>query len=188
LLSTSIQAAMLIARTLDPNENGYSSGVFGRRLFVFTDDLDVTNRLFDDLRDAESYDLFGRPDPTRQPLAALRAGGPDGAVRDRDGQRWRMCEQVGHDLRIPLVVGRTTSQDSGVNAKANVIVATAALEVGFNDPHVGGGTAQSTAECRVVFAAKGSRGPQPSDATDDGDRPVRLWTRQALFPDLRAPF
>lgn len=137
LLSTSIQAAMLVARTLDPDENGYSSGAFGRRLFVFTDDLDVTNRLFDDLRDAESYDLFGRPDPSRQPLAALRAGGPDGAVRDRDGQRWRMCEQVGHDLRIPLVVGRTTSQDSGVNAKANVIVATAALEVGFNDPHVG---------------------------------------------------
>ncbi|MDW9709538.1 DEAD/DEAH box helicase [Sinorhizobium meliloti] len=137
LLSTSIQAAMLIARTLDPTESGYSSGAFGQRLFVFTDDLDVTNRLFDDLRDAESYDLFGRPDATRRPLAALRAGGPDGAVRDRDGQRWRMCEQVGHDLHIPLVVGRTTSQDSGVNAKANVIVATAALEVGFNDPHVG---------------------------------------------------
>ena len=48
-----------------------------------------------------------------------------------------MSEQVGHDLHIPLVVGRTTSQDAGVNAKANVIVATAALEVGFNDPHVG---------------------------------------------------
>lgn len=137
LLSTSIQAAMLIARTLEPTENGRSSGTFGRRLFVFTDDLDVTNRLFDDLRDAESYDLFGRRDPTRQPLAALRAGGPDGAVRDRDGQRWRMCEQVGHDLHVPLVVGRTTSQDSGVNANANVIVATAALEVGFNDPQVG---------------------------------------------------
>lgn len=137
LLSTSIQAAMLIARTLDPADNGCSSGTFGRRLFVFTDDLDVTNRLFDDLRDAEAYDLFGRPDPARPPLASLRAGGGDAAARDRDGQRWRMCEKVGHNLDSRLVIGRTTSQDSGVNANANVIVATAALEVGFNDPHVG---------------------------------------------------
>lgn len=137
LLSTSIQTAMLVSRTLDPTNNGCSTGAFGRRLFVFTDDLDVTNRLFDDLRDAEAYDMFGRRDPTRQPLAALRAAGADSAVRDRDGQRWRMCEQVGHDLLIPLVVGRTTSQDAGVNTRANVIVATAALEVGFNDPYVG---------------------------------------------------
>jgi hypothetical protein len=137
LLSTSIQTAMLLSRTLDPTVNGCSSGTFGRRLFVFTDDLDVTNRLFDDLRDAEAYDLFGRRDPTRQPLAALRGPAPDSAARDRDGQRWRMCEKVGHDLLVPLVIGRTTSQDAGVNARANVIVATAALEVGFNDPHVG---------------------------------------------------
>ena len=138
LLSTSIQASMLIARTLDPPENGSSHGSFGRRLFVFTDDLDVTNRLFDDLRDAESYDPFGRPDPRRQPLAALRgSGGSDNAARDRDGQRWRMSELVGYDLPVPLIVGRTTSQDTGVNARANIIVATAALEVGFNDPYVG---------------------------------------------------
>lgn len=137
LLSTSIQAAMLVARTLDPADHGCSAGSFGRRLFVFTDDLDVTNRLHDDLRDAEAYDLFGRPDVKRRPLAALRANGSDATARDRDGQRWRMCEQVGHDLESRLVVGRTTSQDAGVNAKANVIVATAALEVGFNDPHVG---------------------------------------------------
>jgi hypothetical protein len=34
-------------------------------------------------------------------------------------------------------VGRTTSQDAGVNQASNIIVATAALEVGFNDPEVG---------------------------------------------------
>lgn len=137
LLSTSIQASMLIARTLDPAQRGCSDGRFGQRLFVFTDDLDVTNRLYDDLRDAEAYDLFGRQDTDRLPLAALRGNGPDAVARDRDGQRWRMCEQIGHALENRLVVGRTTSQDAGVNAKANVIVATAALEVGFNDPHVG---------------------------------------------------
>lgn len=137
LLSTSIQSAMLIARALDPSEHGCSDGTFGQRLFVFTDDLDVNNRLYDDLRDAEAYDLFGRPDARRQPLAALRGNGSDAAARDRDGQRWRMCEQIGHMLESRLIVGRTTSQDAGVNAKANIIVATAALEVGFNDPHVG---------------------------------------------------
>lgn len=137
LLSTSIQASMLMARTLDPADHGCSDGRFGQRLFVFTDDLDVTNRLFDDLRDAEAYDLFGRPDTSRLPLAALRGNGQDAVARDRDGQRWRMCEQIGHVLENRLVVGRTTSQDAGVNAKANVIVATAALEVGFNDPQVG---------------------------------------------------
>lgn len=35
------------------------------------------------------------------------------------------------------MVGRTTSQDAGVNQSANIVVATAALEVEFNDPLVG---------------------------------------------------
>ena len=137
LLSTTIQASMLIARSLDPPHLGVSGGLFGRRAFLFTDDLDVTNRLFDDLRDAEAYTIFGRPDPVRAPLANLRAGGGDAALRDMEGQRWRMCEEIGHPLDQRLVVGRTTSQDSGVDMLSNVVVATAALEVGYNDPHVG---------------------------------------------------
>ena len=36
-----------------------------------------------------------------------------------------------------LTIGRTSSQDRGVAAEAEVIVATASLEVGFNDPKVG---------------------------------------------------
>jgi hypothetical protein len=137
LLSTTIQSAMLLPRTLDPPGQSISDGAFGHRAFLFTDDLDVTNRLFDDLRDAEAYTIFGRPDPARDPLASLRAGGADAALRDVEGQRWRLCEEVGHPLDRRLVIGRTTSQDAGVNQTANVIVATAALEVGFNDPQVG---------------------------------------------------
>lgn len=68
LLSTSIQASMLIGRMLDPGVGAHSNGRYGRRLFVFTDDLDVTNRLFDNLRDAEAYTIYGRPDGTRNPL------------------------------------------------------------------------------------------------------------------------
>jgi DEAD/DEAH box helicase len=88
LLSTTIQASILLPRMLDQPASGVSKGTFGRRAFLFTDDLDVTNRLFDDLRDAEAYTIFGRPDTGRTPLANLRGGGADAVVRDLDGQRW----------------------------------------------------------------------------------------------------
>lgn len=130
LLSTSIQTVMLGARLLDREP-----GVFGASAFVFTDDLDVTNRLFDDLRDAEGY-FNGRPNAAAR-LADLRVSGdPQGPARYRDGQSWDVVEQLG---RLPggLRVARTSSQDKGVDAVADVIVATASLEVGFNDPRVG---------------------------------------------------
>ncbi len=141
LLSVSIQAAMLLARVLDPRD-GESGGLFGRKLFAFTDDLDVTNRLFFNLRDAEGQDSWGNPkrgNPTGS-LATLRAGTqPQPADRFRDGQHWELCEWVGHPLRPDVFtrVGRTSSQDAGVDADADQIVATTALEVGFNDPTVG---------------------------------------------------
>lgn len=137
LLSTTIQTSMLLPRLLDPPGASGVSGAFGRRAFLFTDDLDVTNRLYDDLRDAEAFTIFGRPDAARMPLANIRRGGADAAVRDVEGQRWRICEDIGHPLDRRLIVGRTTSQDAGVNQAANIVVATAALEVGFNDPFVG---------------------------------------------------
>lgn len=144
VLSTSIQASMLLGRVMDP-AGSCSQGRFGRRLFAFTDDLDVTHRLFHDFRDAEAYDRFGRPNPAREPLAALRGQSiqglaetePDRRVRDADGQRWRLPEVLGRNLADRLRVGRTTSRDPGVDAAADVIVATAALEVGFNDRTVG---------------------------------------------------
>ncbi|WP_176559273.1 protein DpdJ [Rubellimicrobium roseum] len=136
LLSTTIQTAMLLPRVLDP-PGAPASGAFGRRAFLFTDDLDVTNRLYNDLQDAEAYTIFGRPDEKRSPLAKLRAAGADDRARDAEGQRWRLCEDLGHPLSQRLLIGRTTSQDGGVAQGTNVVVATAALEVGFNDPEVG---------------------------------------------------
>ena len=145
VLSTSIQAAMLLGRVMDPDDDSPSQGRFGRRVFAFTDDLDVTHRLFHDFRDAEAYDRFGRPNPAREPLAALRAQSIQGMaetdaerrLRDADGQRWQLPEVLGRNLADRLRVGRTTSRDPGVDAAADVIVATAALEVGFNDRTVG---------------------------------------------------
>jgi hypothetical protein len=140
LLSTSIQSLMLLARMLDPLRAGPSNGLFGSRVFAFTDNLDVINRLFDSLRDAEGLDLFGRPRPGAAPLAQLRERPPnlaDRIRRDRDGQVWQAAEAIGRRLATPLLVGRTMSEDPGVLADADIVVATASLEVGYNDNRVG---------------------------------------------------
>ncbi len=140
LLSTSIQAAMLLRRFLDPRDGDPSGGLFGKRVFVFTDDLDVTNRLYNNLQDAEGLDSWGRVVPGQAPLAALRSfTAPEHSGRLRDGQSWQFCEEIGHPLGlgVPLRVSRTSSQDAGVDRASDVVVATAALEVGYNDPEVG---------------------------------------------------
>lgn len=131
VLSTTIQVAMLMNRLLD-----LEPGLFGASSFAFTDDLDVTNRLFDNLRDAEGRpNRYGRP--SNEVLADLRdPDSPQAGRRYQDGQSWELPRRLGR-LDNPLRIGRTSSQDSGVDANADVVVATASLEVGFNDPRVG---------------------------------------------------
>ncbi|MGN7099680.1 protein DpdJ [Brevundimonas diminuta] len=143
LLSTAIQSLMLMGRILDPANGGKSEGRFGKRLFAFTDDLDVVQRLFDDLRDAEAYNAFGRADGAREPLAAMRAPALDGEspserrARDLGGQRWSLPEAVGRPVDRRLTIARTSSRDPGVDSLADAVIATSALEVGFNDTTVG---------------------------------------------------
>ena len=138
LLSTSIQTAMLLRRILDPSYSYTSQGTYGSRVFAFTDDLDVTNRLFHNLLDAEGRNSWGGILSWRQPLAALRTHSATNPVeRLAQGQSWYMCERLGHTLENPLQITRTSSQDTGVDSQSDVIVATASLEVGFNDPEVG---------------------------------------------------
>ena len=126
LLSASIQSSFLLARLLDP-ESAPSRGRAGSRAFVFTDDLDVTNRLFHDLRDAERQLLARERSPARV----------DGELAFVAGQQWRSIEEIGWDLGLPLDVSRTSSQDAGVSATSQLVVATASLEVGFDDDRVG---------------------------------------------------
>lgn len=155
-LSTTIQAAMALSRCLDPmNGNPFnppvdSQGIFGSRLFAFTDKLDSTNRLYWDLLDAEGWAWPGKQRQRQRPqtLAHLRSGEQARVVssrreareaRDMDGQYWWLPEQLGHEVDgdVQKRVGRTSSQDSGVTANADIIVATASLEVGFDDDRVG---------------------------------------------------
>jgi hypothetical protein len=139
LLSTTIQATMLLSRLLDTQNGQPSHGTYGNKIFAFTDDLDVVNRLYFSLLDAEGRNSRGVPDMVRQPnggLAVLRTPLPS-AARERYGQNWTTPQTIGHQLNDRKKIGRTSSQDPGVLADADVIAATASLEVGFNDPAVG---------------------------------------------------
>ncbi|MET3962801.1 hypothetical protein ABIE44_002735 [Marmoricola sp. OAE513] len=155
-LSASIQAAMSLSRSLDVlhgnpfNPPIDSEGLVGTRLFAFTDKLDSTNRLFWDLLDAEGWSWPGRPNPSHNPhtLAHLRSPSQDQLAvgqrqaadeRDQDGQLWWLAELLGHDVDgdVQKKLDRTSSQDSGVATDADIVIATASLEVGFDDDRVG---------------------------------------------------
>jgi hypothetical protein len=131
LLGTSIQTAMLLGRTLDPLHQTHSNLAYGQRIFAFTDKLDVINRWYQSMYDAE----FNKR------LSKYRLPNPEGvptlSMRKAHGQIWDMCQRIGHDLNQPLPMSRTTSQDPGVSANTSLVIATSTLEVGFNDPRVG---------------------------------------------------
>jgi len=130
LLSTTIQAAMLLGRVLN-NE----PGMYGSRVFAFTDNLDVINRLYDNLRSAEGVRTGrrGRGDI----LADLRSPqAPQAGARYVDGQSWDLPAHL-QRMNRALRIARTSSQDVGTDSSADIITATSSLEVGFNDPRVG---------------------------------------------------
>jgi DEAD/DEAH box helicase/Helicase conserved C-terminal domain len=143
LLSTSIQSLMLLRRVLDEN-GGDLGSPYGTRVFAFLENLDLVNRLYRQLLNAEGRNPFGDPDPQGHVLAGLRV--PDYAARyapitdqaewDRDGQYWWLPEKLGFGTRS-LQISRTSSQDTGVNQFTDIVVATSSLEVGYDDPRVG---------------------------------------------------
>ncbi len=189
-LSTTIQACMALARCLDStaddpfNPPPSSAGTFGSRLFAFTDKLDSTNRLYWDLLNAEGWQWPGKLLKRRpQTLAHLR-GGKQGRLaadrreatgdRDPDGQWWWLPDHLGHGIEAdrPLRIGRTSSQDRGVATTAQVIVATATLEVGFDDDRVGAVLQHKAPHDAAQFLQrKGRAGRVPS---------MRPWTAVVL--------
>ena len=150
-LSSAIQMAALMSRILDSSTSPTKSeGIFGRKLFVFGDKLDVVNRLFFFLTDAEGGDVKGVSRPSRTPksLATLRSNSQPGQSQanvepalDRfdTGQWWKISEDLGHIFTAVggKKVGRTSSQNRGVQRDADIVVATASLEVGYDDNSVG---------------------------------------------------
>lgn len=141
LLSTTIQTGMLLSRLLDAPDERKSRGVIGERVFLFTDDIDVTNRMYFAMLDAEGRKSSGVPDLANRPdggLASLRRPLPV-EQRKLHGQDWEAVMDIGHSLQPQdrKSVGRVMSMDPGVGNNLDIIVATASLEVGFNDPRVG---------------------------------------------------
>jgi hypothetical protein len=174
LLSTSIQSLMLLTRLLDPLADHVSGGTYGSKVFAFCDKLDLTNRLHQQLLDAEGRTKRGRQ--VRASLADLRSGRShpeveDWAERDRDGQSWWAIDRLRGDTGPP-VVGRTSSQDGGVLARAEVVVATAALEVGYDDPDVGAVLQHKAPRDLAQFVQRRGRAGRSRD--------MRPWTVAVL--------
>ena len=173
LLSASIQALMLLRRVLDPQDEDVSGGLYGQRAFAFTDNLDVINRFYHNFLDAEgrhpggweegpSYARFRSP---------LHGDDPrEEAQRFRWGQSWRIAEEIGHPsgLARPLRVDRTSSQDAGVRQNSDVVIATASLEVGYNDASVGGVLQHKAPMNMASFLQRKGRAGRPPQ--------MRPWT------------
>lgn len=183
-LSTSIQALMALARTLDPIGVPVSGGLYGSRTFAFTDRLDVVNRLHSDFLDAEGRWQDNRPmlrgGVQKVALATLRnpvdhAGDKH---RDADGQVWRLPMRLGHDLRTSpgMTVGRVSSQDPGMD-QAPVVVATASLEVGFDDDRVGAVLQHGAPRDMAQFLQRRGRAGRPVT--------MRPWTVVVLSDNGR---
>ena len=170
LLSTTIQASMLMARILDQLECPVSDDTIGSRVFAFTDDLDVTNRLFHNLLNAEGRDSNGNEDARQTALASYRSSLYDDAKseRFRHGQYWSICERIGHPPTERLYVGRTSSQDAGVDAACQVVVATSSLELGYDDPFVGAVLQHKAPRNAASFVQRRGRGGRKKGA--------RPWT------------
>lgn len=174
LLSTTIQAAMLTRRLLDCKGDSVSDGTWGSRTFIFTDNLDVTNRLYWNLADAEGWiNRRGRLQAgPRGPLASLR--NPSSATKTNVlrafGQDWGIAKEIGHTLGADdrAIVSRTSSQDSGVDVDAELVVASPSLEVGFNDSTIGAVIQHKAPRNMASYLQRKGRGGRT--------RAMRPWT------------
>ena len=199
VLSTTIQTSMLMARMLDAPRANFgsestptSAGLIGKKTFVFTDKLDVTNRLYWDLNDAEGWWETGKAKETHVPktLAHLRSGEQTFIRQDASKEPKEQREAVGQWWWAPqnyhrveadrqLRIGRTSSQDSGVTAEADVVIATASLEVGYDDDEVG-----------AVIQHKAPHDParfiqRRAEQAADGMRPWTIVSLASWGHDLR---
>lgn len=136
LMSTTIQLGILLRRMLDTDERP-SKGLYGQRVYAFTDQLDSVNRLYWNLLSAEGWDGPRRPlNRSPRSLAAFRSPARDDRFdRSLEGQSWDSAATIGHGLddTAQLRIGRTSSQDAGVDLTTDIVVATASIEVGFDD-------------------------------------------------------
>ncbi|MHC2088758.1 protein DpdJ [Methylobacterium sp. CM6244] len=188
LLTTSIQCGMLLSRLLTPRHLALGSGgtgstLYARKVFGFTDSLDGLNRWYADLSDAENNKHLARlrlPDPAAQANPAVRAAE---RLRRDEGQIWDMPVALGHNLVRDARVDRCSSQDAGVNAGADIVLATSSLEVGYDDPEVGVVLHHKTPRSNASFIQRKGRagrrrGTRPATVVVLSDYGADRWSFQ----------
>ena len=132
LLSTTVQSAMLLGRMLDPLQEDVSRGAWGKKIYGFSDKMDTVTRWYHIERDAESNKCLSQ----HRDQSNISASTLDTQVKQ--GQAWTVANWISKGcLKRPLVLDMTSSRSRGVNPKAQLVIATSTLEVGFNDPEVG---------------------------------------------------
>lgn len=143
LLSTTIQAGMLLARILTPRNRGTGGGqeirdedFFQKKVFGFSDKLDSVHRWLSNMSDSERHT---DRHPVLASLRSLPSGLSDAVRRQRinEGQFWELPELIGHKLDQSLTVTGCSTGDPGVDSNSDLVVATSILEVGYDDPDVG---------------------------------------------------
>ena len=131
VLSTTIQTLLLLPRLLDKQskQSRQSQGVFGTKTWVFTDDLDVTNRLYDFIQDADN----------EKELYTYRDKNNVSDLGYEYGQRWDFAEELNYELESgnSLRISRTSGQDKGLDKTSDLVIATESLTVGVSDSEVG---------------------------------------------------
>lgn len=166
LLSTAVRVVMLLGRALDPmNEESLSRGAWGQRIFAFSDKLDAINRWYHILKEVEN---------PREPYAQWyfldqnKVSRKDWQSRNTMGQNWWMPTQIEKNaLSTGLMLDLTSSQYRGVDPKANVVVASSTLEVGYNDPKVGAVIQHKSPYGQASFLQRKGRAGRP--------RTMRPW-------------
>ena len=90
------------------------------KIFGFTDNLDSINRWHPDNVDAERnlrLSQYRKSDSSRPRDEEI--------ARWHEGQIWNLSEVLGHDLDQASQITKTSSQDPGVDANSDVVLATA---------------------------------------------------------------
>ena len=171
LLSTTIQTNMLLSRMIDDQHNPSSKGFYGQKVFAFTDDMDVTNRLYQSILDSEGRNDFGQEVAGKKNLASLRI--PDhGFSRNKAGQNWSIPERIQGNLLNKKRISRVSSQDPGLDKDVDVVVATSSLEVGVDDPNVGAVIQHKSPRNMASFLQRKGRGGR--------SKYMRPWTGVVL--------
>jgi hypothetical protein len=169
LLSTTVQTTMLLARMLDPLKEGNYEGVFGPKVFGFTDKLDVINRWYHIEIDAEKNKTLSQ----YRDSSVIKRVRPnlENTINQQIalGQIWNVAKKIDKDsLTTPLRVGITSSQKKGVDPKAKLVIATSTLEVGYNDERVGTVIQHKAPRSIASFLQRKGRGGR--------SRGMRPWT------------